>query len=246
MQEHLLVCTVAEDSHLHIQCDGIVSSVKRFQAICRNQIKVIERIEAVERGRRGCVRCPIVDKPACDVRVQPRRDLIKEAGVHAPNHRVILTRIILHGDQDAVALSAGNVDHICIRRLSPDPVDFDNPHSVALDPEVLTGKSTHIGEVNQISFPGFHWRLQVSSVVHQCTVRHRLGAGGVGHADELFQKIWQQIMIPVGESQNQLLIILTQVRVIRVRDGESLAQTIRILATGMAVVPVGTSLIDLR
>jgi hypothetical protein len=53
-------------------------------------------------------------------------------------------------------------------------------------------------------------------------------------------------VVPVGEGENDLLVVLAPVWRIRVLDDERAAQTIRILALDVGMVPISARLLNLE
>lgn len=53
-------------------------------------------------------------------------------------------------------------------------------------------------------------------------------------------------MVPVGQGDDALFVVLSEIRIFGTRKNKGLAEAIRVLALNMGVVPVGTGLVDLR
>lgn len=62
--------------------------------------------------------------------------------------------------------------------------------------------------------------------------------GGVGYIDKLFQKIRHLIMVPVGDRKQSFFVVLPSIRVLRIRDDQSLSQSVRILTPAVGMIPL--------
>lgn len=165
--------------------------------------------------------------------------------IHTRNKRVVRARVILHGHEDSVSLGSRDVDHVCLGGLSPNAVNLDNLHCVTFKPHILRCKSSNINKVQEIGLSRLDVHGEGGGVIDQGCVGHGLSAGRVLVVDEALEQVTKLVVIPVGECNNALFIILTQVGVFRVRNDQSLAESFRVLASGVRVVPVRAGLIEL-
>lgn len=165
--------------------------------------------------------------------------------VHASKKCVVLRCVILGLDKYAIPLSGRQIDHIRVCRFGVDPVDLNDLHGVALDPKVLTGKSSYVNDTEHISFPRLDHRCQILRVVHERRLRNRLSPCRVGHADEGLQQVRHLVVIPIREREISFLMIVILIRRFWIADNERPSEPIRILSSHMGVVPVCAGLIDL-
>ena len=72
-----------------------------------------------------------------------------------------------------------------------------------------------------------------------------LRASRVGHADKPLDQRWHLLVIPVGERQDQLLVVLVCIRVLGIVDDERTPESVWILPAIVRMVPVRAWLSDL-
>ena len=151
----------------------------------RNEEEVVEcRIERVDFSCSWVLLGAVVDEPSCHVGVQCVGHCVEQVLqysqldvfeaifsasylVHAANKREIGARVILRGNEEAVALRRGDIDHARLGRLCVDSVDFNNAHVVALKPHILRSKGTHVDNSEHVSLPWLHSNGQVLGIVHE-------------------------------------------------------------------------------
>lgn len=90
-----------------------------------------------------------------------------------------------------------------------------------------------------------HRNSQVLRVVDQGGIGDRLGTSWVGDINKRGEQRLHEIMVPVGEGQDNLLVVLVLVWILGIEDDEGSAQAIGILASGVRVEPVGSRLVNL-
>ncbi len=117
--------------------------------------------------------------------------------VHACRVGEIGRSIVLGGNEHAVALSCGEINHICSGLLGVDAINFDYLHRMAFKPDILSGKGSDVDDAEQISLPGFDYRCEVLRVVEQGRFWDRLCSGRVQYADEAFEEAGHEVMVPV-------------------------------------------------
>lgn len=166
-------------------------------------------------------------------------------GIHTSDNGIILGGLILSGQKEAASLCCGQIDHIGLGRLSVDSINFDNGYVVSLKPKILTGKCTNVDDAEEVGFAGLNRDSEILGFIHQRSLRHRLRAGGVSLAHEWRDERLHLLMVPIGQGDDDFLIILVLVRVVRIMNNEGTAQAIRILALRVRVVPVCSRLSDL-
>ena len=113
------------------------------------------------------------------------------------------------------------------------------------EPNILCSKRSHVDHTEEIRFPRFNLDGQILGIVEKCCLGDRLCARWIGDIDETRQEGLHTLMVPVGKSQNDFLIIKVLERVVVVMDDEGSTDTIRILTALMAVVPVRARLVNL-
>ena len=160
----------------------------------------------------------------------PGCGLLRTHLIHASNVRIIGRGIVLHRDKYAVTLGCSDVNQVCFRRLGVDAVNFHNPHSVAFKPEVLTSKSAHVDDAEHISLSRFHGRFEIVGIIHEGSFWYWLGPRWVGHTDETLHELRHLLMIPIGQSQYPLLIVLPFVGGVGISNNQWSTKTIRILS----------------
>lgn len=116
---------------------------------------------------------------------------------------------------------------------------------MALEPEVLTSEGTHVDGSEQVGRVGLDGQGVVGGLVHEGVLRNGLGTGGVGLCHELGNESLHLLMIPVGEGEDELLVIVILVGELLVMDNEGSAQAVGVLSAGVRVVPVGSGLVNL-
>lgn len=125
-------------------------------------------------------------------------------------------------------------------------VNLQNGHVVALEPDVLPGKGANVDHAEEIRLSRLQRDTQVLRVVQQGRVGHRLGAGRVGLAHEAGQQAVHLVVVPVGHSHDDLLVVHVLEGRLRVVDDEGPSQAVGVLAMDVGMVPVGAGLVDLR
>lgn len=117
---------------------------------------------------------------------------------------------------------------------------------MALKPKILSGKSSDIDDAEQVCFSRLDCSGDILRVVEQGSFRDRLGPSRIDYVNEAIEKIGHEIMIPIGQSQDSLLVVLAFVRGLGIGNDEWSAQAVRILGELVTVIPVCTRLIDLH
>lgn len=116
---------------------------------------------------------------------------------------------------------------------------------MALEPEVLTSKGTHVDGSEQVGCFGLDGQGVVHGLVHEGVLRNGLGTGRVGLGHELGNEGLHLLVIPVREGEDELLIVVILEGELLVMDNEGSAQTVGVLSAGVRVVPVGSRLVNL-
>jgi hypothetical protein len=114
-----------------------------------------------------------------------------------------------------------------------------------LKPHILRSESAHIDHTDEIRLARLNLDSQVLRVVDQSGLWDRFSPRWVRDANEALEQLLHPVMVPVGESQNNLLIVQILVRVFRIMHDQRATETIWILASLVAVVPVCSWLVDL-
>ena len=117
--------------------------------------------------------------------------------IHTSNEGIIGRGIVLHRDKNTITLCWSNINQICFGSLGVDAINFRDPHGVAFEPEVLSGKSAHVDDTEHISLSRLDWRCEVVGVIHEGGLRYRLSPRWVGHTDETLHQRRYLVVIPV-------------------------------------------------
>ena len=229
----------------------------------RHEGQIVKRLKGVKHRSIGkIVVFAIVDKPAGHVRIQGRWHCVKEVLrhilvkilnlithpthlIHASDESEIGGCVIFGCNKNSVPLGHANVNHVGISWLRVDAIDLDDLHRVVFKPKVLRCECSHVDDVEHVRLAGLDGSGEVLCIVHQCCIRYWLCASRIGKVDELRHQGWYFIMIPVGQGEDALFVILTFERGIWVVDDQWSSQSIWILRLGMRVIPVRPDLIDL-
>ena len=111
---------------------------------------------------------------------------------------------------------------------------------------VRGGEGGHADDAHEVRLAGLDGELDVLRVVHQIGVGDRLVAGGVQRGGEVgVEEGGELLVVPVGEGEHDLLVVLACVGGVRVVDDEGPAQAVGVLPAHVGVVPVGPGLVDL-
>ncbi len=70
--------------------------------------------------------------------------------VHVRHKREVCARVVLGREEETVALSCADVDHLGVGRLDVDAVDLDDAHGVVLEPQVLAGEGADVDGAEEI------------------------------------------------------------------------------------------------
>lgn len=143
-------------------------------------------------------------------------------------------------------MRSGQIDHLSLRRLSVDTIDLNDSHVVTFDPEVLTGKGADIGHSEEVGLARLDGNGEILRVVHQCRVRYWLGARGILEADEVVHESGKLIMIPVGDGDADLFVVLSGIRILGIVDEELSSEAIWVLCSAVRVVPICARLFNLQ
>lgn len=123
--------------------------------------------------------------------------------VHAGDNGEVLGRGLLGSQEEADSLSSRDVDHVGLSFLRVDAINFNNAHSVVLEPEILASKGSHINNAEQVGGFRFDRDSVVHGLVHESILRHRFGTRGVRlDHEELVDEVGHLIVVPVGEGQD--------------------------------------------
>ena len=139
----------------------------------------------------------VSNKLCAAVSLEPNYRLLNAYLVHASNVGIIGRGIVLHRDENAVALCCSDVKQVRFGSLGVDAVNFHNSHSVAFEPEVLAGKSANVDNVEHISLSRLNWRCSIVGVIHEGRFWYWLSSCWVGHTDETFHELRYLVVIPV-------------------------------------------------
>lgn len=165
--------------------------------------------------------------------------------VHACAVGKIGRSIVLGGDEHTVALSCCDIDHICRSLLGVNAIDFYNLHSMTLEPDILSGKSSDVDDAKQVSLSGLDCSSEVLRVVEQGRFWHWLCSRRIEYADKGLEKIRHEVMVPVRHSQDSLLVVLAFVGRVWISDDERAPHAVWILGQFVSVIPVRPRLINL-
>lgn len=243
--EPRVVGAITKVVHLHMKLERVIGICIEGKLVIGNKGEVVERFELVDEGGRRS-RCRIgVNEPASDVGVKVGRNSVEKIFIHASNNRKVGGSIVLCGNQDAVALSSGQIDHVGFSGLGVNAVDFHDLHRMAFEPEILPGESSHVDDAEHISLTWLNLDVQILSVIHQGRLGDRLSTSWIGVAYEAGKLTRHLVVIPVRQSQNELFIILVLVWRVRILDDQCTTKAIWILARIMRMIPVGSRLVDL-
>ena len=161
---------------------------------------------------------------------EPNCRLLKAYLIHAPNECIIGRGIVLHCDKNTITLCCSDIDQVRFGSLGVDAVNFHDPHCMAFDPKILTGKSAHINDTEHVSLSRFDWRLEIDSVIHEGSIWYWLSSCWVSDTDEALHEVWYMVVIPVGYRQYSLFIVLSLIRRVRIIDNQRSTKTIGILS----------------
>lgn len=165
--------------------------------------------------------------------------------VHAADDGVVHTGLVLSSNEEAVTLSCRYVDQACLSRVGIDSVNFDNSHIVTFEPEVLSSESTNVDYSEHVCLAGLNRDRKVLSVVHQSSLRNRLGTSWIGLIEEFWNPDLHLVMIPVRQRDDNLLINLVGVWEVGIGDDKGSAKTVRILTLIMGMIPIRSRLVNL-
>ena len=104
--------------------------------------------------------------------------------------------------------------------MSVDAINLHNSHIVTFEPDVLAGKSANVDHAHKIRLARLERNLQLLRVVKQRGLRHRLCTAGVLLAHEEGYQAGHLVMVPVGDTYDDLLVELVLVGVFWVMDDE--------------------------
>lgn len=117
--------------------------------------------------------------------------------IHASNKSIIGRGIVLHRDENAVTLCCSDVNQVCFGSLGVDAINLHDPHGVAFEPEVLSGKSAYVDDPEHVSLSRLDWRCEVVCVIHQGGFGYWLSSRWVGHTHETLHQRRYLVVIPV-------------------------------------------------
>ncbi|TKW49549.1 hypothetical protein CTA1_5576 [Colletotrichum tanaceti] len=241
------VCAVAEVVHLDVEADGVVDPVVNLLLVDGDQRKVVKGVEVVDGGRDRQGLAVVVDEPAGDVGVEAVGDDVEEVLVHGGDDgEVAGLGVVPGGQEEAVTLGRGDVQGVGGGLVGPDAVDLDDAQRVALEPDVVGGEGADVDHADEVGRAGPDVDVEVLGVVHEGRVGHGLGAGGVLDADQLLDEGPGRAVIPVGQGDDEFLVILALVGALGVVDDQGAAEALGVLAVVVGVVPVGADLVKLE
>ena len=105
--------------------------------------------------------------------------------------------IVLCGNEYTVALSCSNIYHICCCFIRIYTIDFNDLHSMALEPDVLASECTYIDDSEHVRLPRLDCSGKILAVIEKGSFGNWLCSSRVGHTDETLQKNWHLLMIPI-------------------------------------------------
>jgi hypothetical protein len=117
---------------------------------------------------------------------------------------------------------------------------------MTLEPNVMGCEGANVDQAHEICLAWLDIDLKVLRVVHKGRLRHGLSTRGVLDTDELLEQGLDGLMVPVRQSDDDLLIVLALVRAVGIMDNDRAAQTLGVLAVIVGVVPICSRLVKLR
>lgn len=165
--------------------------------------------------------------------------------IHGADHGEIGARIVTSGDQEAVSLSSGDVNHLSLGSIYKHTIHLDDFHSVTFDPKVLAGECADVGHVEVVGLSRLDRDGDILCIVNQCSLRHGLCSSRVLNTDEFGHEAWHLIVVPVGKCDDNFFIVLSLERVHGVVDDKYLTQTVWVLAPSVRMVPICSGLRNL-
>lgn len=166
--------------------------------------------------------------------------------IHSANNREVGTGVILGGHEHGVSLGDSDVDEIGLGGLGVGAVNLDDGHSMAFEPDVVGGEGTNVNQTEEVRLAGLDVKMDAMGVVHDGGIGDGLGTSGIPDAHELGHQDVHHAVIPVGKGQHDFLVIHFAEWRVWIMDDESTAQSIWVLALQVRVIPVRSSLINLK
>lgn len=122
--------------------------------------------------------------------------------IHAANNWVVAASIILHCDEEAAALSNGEIDHVCFVRLGIDTVNLYNGHRMAFEPHILRCECSDVDDPKKVGLARLDADLMVLRFVHQRRLGNGLRPCGIALGHKIRDKIRHLVVIPIRKSQD--------------------------------------------
>lgn len=211
----------------------------------RYKIEVIEVLVFIDESSRWKGFSIIIDKPACSVPIQVVREYIKQGlrqfsqssyvvghciyRIHACNKSKVGRGVILGCQQKAVSLSCGNIDRLCFSLLGIDTIHFHDSYVVALEPNVLASKSTHVDHAEEIGLSRLYRDRKVLGIIEENCLWDWFCSCWVGNTNEFRNPNLHFIMIPIRDRENKFLVNPIRIWKVWIRDDEWSSQSIWVL-----------------
>ena len=173
-------------------------------------------------------------------RVSGRLVLAKHGSIHSGNNSKILAVRCLRFDYDVVSLRNSHEQLLHNIGLNIDAVNFDDSHGMAIKLNILAGDCSHIDDTEQACLAWDHGKLDVLSPVDKIAVGNRLRTTVVVSVRDRLVVVDQVrclLMVVICQGDRDILID-GPIRRSGILDNERAAETIDVLTTMVAVVPV--------
>lgn len=258
-----IVGSVTKVVHLHVEIERVVDLIEKLETVLCLKCEVIILSPFIDLDRLWEGGILIIDQPARNVPVEAIGNGIekilsqislrefslcqKTHQVHARHDWKICGGVVLGCDKNAISLGSSDIDHVGNRRLSIYSVSLDDGHVVTFNPEIVASKSADITDAEEVGLARLDSEGKILGVVHERRIRHRLRTSRVGVAVERCHQTRHLIMVPIGQSKRNLLVVLPQIWIFRISDDKLSAQSVGILASGaVRMVPISARLLNLR
>ncbi len=117
--------------------------------------------------------------------------------VHAGNEWKVGIGVLFRLDKDRITLRRCEVYHTGLGLLGVNSIHLDDLHRVTLEPQVGIRKGADIDDAKEVRFPRLQADPQISRLIQQRRIRHRLRSGGIFNVKEPRYQRPHLLMVPI-------------------------------------------------
>lgn len=166
--------------------------------------------------------------------------------VHACYKGIVGCGLILGRYEETASLRGGNVYHLGHGGLVVHPVNFDDGHVMALEPDILSRERADVNQAEEIRFSRRNGDSEVLRFIKKGSLGYWLRARWVALGVEGGKHDSHLLMVPIRDREDEFFVVQVQEWRVGVVDHQRPSQPVWVLSACVGVVPVCAGLVDLE